>query len=91
MSSIKTGLSLLNTPGKMFLPISNKGFFNWMPDRLYLKIAFRMQMGRRLDLINPQTFNEKLQWLKLYDRSLLYAKLVDKFEVKEHISSIIGE
>lgn len=39
-----------------------------IPDDIYLKIVYRRNMGERLDLKNPVTFQEKLQWLKLYDR-----------------------
>lgn len=48
-------------------------------------------MGKKLDLKNPQTFNEKLQWLKLYDRNPEYTKMVDKYEVRKYISEKIGE
>ena len=47
-------------------------------------------MGKRLDLNNPQTYNEKLQWLKLYDRKPEYTKLVDKYEVKKFVVDRIG-
>lgn len=48
-------------------------------------------MGKKLDLKNPQTFNEKLQWLKLYDRNPEYTKMVDKYEVRKYIADKIGE
>lgn len=48
------------------------------------------RMGKRLDLNNPQTYNEKLQWLKLYDRKPEYTKLVDKYEVKKFVVDRIG-
>ena len=48
-------------------------------------------MGKVLDLDNPQTFNEKLQWLKLYDRKLEYIKMVDKYQVKKYVAEKIGE
>lgn len=90
MSSIKTALSLLGTPGKMIVPLADKGLFNWLPDKSYLKLAYRGEMGKKLDLEHPQTFNEKLQWLKLYDRNPLYHQLVDKYEVKQYIADRIG-
>lgn len=46
---------------------------------------------RFCNLRNPETYNEKLNWLKLHDRNEEYTKLVDKYEVKEYIASIIGE
>ena len=62
----------------------------WLPDRIYIKLRYRFQMGKRLDLKNPKTFQEKIQWLKLYDRKPLYAELVDKVKVKEYIAKQIG-
>lgn len=62
-----------------------------IPDKLYLKLKFRQRTGKRLNLKEPRTFNEKLQWLKLYDRKPLYSTLVDKYEAKEYVAGIIGD
>ena len=62
-----------------------------MSDELYLKIWYRQRIGRKLDLKEPKGFNEKIQWLKLYDRNPDYIKMVDKYEAKKYVSSIIGE
>ncbi len=62
-----------------------------VPDKIFLKIKYRLKTGRKLNLKNPQTYNEKLQWLKLYDRKDIYTTLVDKYEVKDYISKIIGD
>ncbi len=59
-------------------------------DKLYLELKYYFVMGKRLNLSNPKGYNEKLQWLKLYYRNPDYTKLVDKYSVKEHVSSIIG-
>ena len=48
-------------------------------------------MGYRLNLNNPQTFSEKLQWLKLYDRRPEYTTMVDKYAVKKYVSEQIGD
>ena len=61
------------------------------PDLIYLKLLYRYKMKKKLNLKNPKTFNEKLQWLKLYDRKPKYTTMVDKYEVKKYVSSIIGE
>lgn len=61
------------------------------PDKLYLKIRYYLEMGKRLDLNNPRTMNEKLQWLKLYNRKPEYTTMVDKILVKEYVANIIGE
>lgn len=47
--------------------------------------------GKLLRLSNPRTFNEKIQWLKLYNRQEEYCNLVDKYAVKEYVSNLIGE
>ena len=62
-----------------------------IPDKLYLSLLFRHRMGYWMDWNNPRTFNEKLQWLKLFDRHDEYSRLVDKYEVKEYVTDIIGE
>lgn len=60
-------------------------------DSLYLRMLFYCRTGYRLNLKNPKTFNEKLQWLKLYDRKPIYTTMVDKYEAKKYVANIIGE
>ena len=62
-----------------------------LSDRLFLKVLFRLRMGYKLNLDNPVTFNEKLQWLKLNNRKPEYTQMVDKVGAKEYVASIIGE
>ena len=62
----------------------------WLPDSAYIKLRYRFQMGKRLNLKDPKTFQEKLQWLKLHDRNPLYTTLVDKVLVKDYVASKIG-
>ena len=61
------------------------------PDKLFLRTMFRHFMGTELNLNNPKTFSEKLQWLKLYDRKPEYTRMVDKYEAKKYVAGIIGE
>jgi hypothetical protein len=61
-----------------------------LPDKPYIKLLYRLKMKKKLNLKKPTTFNEKLQWLKLYDRNPLYTKLVDKYEVKKYVADKIG-
>lgn len=65
-------------------------FLDRLPDEAYLKLKYRLRMGKKLDLKNPKTFNEKLQWLKLYDRRPEYTTMVDKAAVKEYVAEKIG-
>ena len=60
-------------------------------DKLYLQIVYWLSMGKRLNLKAPKTFNEKLQWLKLYNREPKYTIMVDKVKAKEWVANIIGK
>lgn len=62
-----------------------------VPDKMYLRIKYYCRMGKKLNLKNPQTYNEKLQWLKLYGRRPIDTILSDKYTVKEYIAKTIGE
>lgn len=61
-----------------------------LPDSIYLSIKFKTRMGKFPNLKNPETFNEKLQWLKLHDRKPEYSMMVDKYGVKQYITDSIG-
>ena len=74
-----------------FNVLSNFGFFNSMEDEEYLKKFFLAKMGYELNLNNPETFNEKMQWLKLNYRCPIFTQMVDKYEVRKYIANIIGE
>jgi len=63
----------------------------WLPDKIYLKWMYRLKMGKKLNLDNPTTFSEKLQWLKLYDRKPEYSVMVDKYAVKDYVAQRIGK
>lgn len=60
-------------------------------DRKFIEFIWKKKMKYPLNLDNPQTFNEKLQWIKLYDHNPLYTKMVDKYEVKNYVASVIGD
>lgn len=62
-----------------------------LSDKAYLKLSYRLNMGKKLNLKEPKTFNEKLQWLKLYNRKPEYTMMVDKFEVRKYIAEKLGE
>ena len=66
-------------------------FSRFYSDRNYLEIMFPLGTGYKLDLDNPQTFNEKLQWLKLNYHKPIFSLMVDKAEAKNYVSGIIGE
>ena len=63
----------------------------FLPDKPYIKMVYRIKTGKKLHLKTPVTFNEKLQWLKLYDKHREYTQLVDKYEVRKYIASQLGD
>ncbi|ONI47978.1 glycosyl transferase [Candidatus Epulonipiscium fishelsonii] len=81
----------ISNPYEIFPYLGSKELLNWMPDKLYLMLCFKSQLGYFPNLNNPKTFNEKLQWLKLHDRNPRYTKLVDKYEVRKYIAKKIGK
>ena len=83
MNKINSLLILLLNKSSWVLP--------FISDELYLKIRFRLRMSKKLNLKKPQTYNEKLQWLKLYYRRPEFPMMVDKAAAKQYVASIIGE
>lgn len=81
---------VLKNPKKILIYLSSKGIINY-DDKKYLEFVYEEKIGEKLNLENPKTFNEKLQWLKLYNRNPKYTKLVDKYEVREYIEKTIGK
>lgn len=62
-----------------------------IPTKPWLSWQFKKRFGRKINWENPTTFNEKLQWIKVYDRKPIYTTMVDKYEVKKYVADIIGE
>lgn len=96
MSKIKTALKLLkenpdalgsNLAGK----ISRSNWGKKLSDKHFLQILYRLYFGKKLNLKNPKTFNEKLQWIKLHDRKEEYPLYVDKYEVKKYVADKLGD
>lgn len=74
----------------LFKLISNRVVNKMIPSKLWLKLEYYISINKELNLKNPRTFNEKLQWLKLYDRNPEYVNLVDKYKVRNYIEKAIG-
>lgn len=53
---------------------------------LELKLMFKIKQGYSLNLKDPKTFNEKLQWIKLYDKNEWMPKCCDKYAVREYVT-----
>lgn len=89
--NLETVKYLMKNPKRLFTLLGSKGFLDWLPDEQYIRIQFKIAAGYPLNLENPKTFNEKLQWLKLHDRKPLYTQIADKYAVRQYISEKIGE
>ena len=61
-----------------------------LPDAMYIKLKYWFHFKKLHNLKSPKTFNEKIQWLKLYDRKPIYTMMVDKYDAQEYIRSIVG-
>lgn len=62
----------------------------WLPDKVYLKLRFFIELGYPLRLKQPQTFNEKLQWLKLNYQHPAMPIMVDKYRARNYVADRIG-
>lgn len=92
IARIKRGLHRLNhDPKSLFIHCFRKSIGKILPDKQYICIMNHIVMHKKLNLKNPKTFNEKIQWLKLYDHNPNYTIMVDKYEAKKYVASIIGE
>lgn len=87
---MKKILGYLKKPKKILLYLDNKKIIR-LSDERYIKMRYEVIVGKKLNLENPKTFNEKLQWLILNDRKDIYTTIVDKYEVKKYVSDIIGK
>lgn len=68
-----------------------KKSLRFLPDKSYIKLYYRLRVGRKLNMNNPTTLNEKLQWLKFNYRFPLQSIVSDKLLVREYVKDKIGE
>lgn len=76
---------------KLVLLVLEKYGLVRLDDVMYLGLKYEQMTGKKLNLNNPKSFNEKLQWLKLHDRKKNYTTMVDKAAVKDYVANIIGK
>lgn len=82
---------LITNEAYRFSVLEDLGIFNKMNDEKFLTKKFYYRIGYQLNLKNPKTYNEKLQWIKLNDRKEIYSKMVDKYEAKSLVANVIGD
>lgn len=90
MRILKKIISCIKNPKKILYYLDRKGLCR-INDEEYIKMMYNEKFNTYPDLKSPKTFNEKLQWLKLYDRNDEYTKMVDKYEAKKYVREKIGE
>lgn len=81
----------IKDPRLVIIYVLQEYFAKRLPDDTYIRYIYRLRNGKKLHLDNPVTFNEKMTWLKIYDRNPLYPTLADKYEVKKYVADIIGK
>lgn len=84
-------LKFLTDKDYRFLVSAGKGWKKNISSEKFLKRMYLINMGKELNLENPVTYTEKLQWLKLYDHRSEYTTMVDKYAVKQYVTERIGE
>lgn len=62
-----------------------------LPTKMWLSWRFKKRVGYKMDWKEPKTFNQKLQWLKVYNKKEEYIQMVDKAEAKKYVAERIGE
>lgn len=78
-------------PSTAFSYFARTKISHCLSDKLFLKLQYRANVGKKLNLAQPHTFNEKLQWLKLNNRDALFTEMVDKYAVRKFVAEKIGE
>ncbi len=91
MSRIGDIINLIRKPSELLYIVVMK--YPWLikDDRRFIEFIWNHRMNYPLNLDNPTKYNEKLQWIKLYDRRDIYTTMVDKYEAKKYVASIIGD
>ena len=88
LQKIKKGI---NNPELIVSEINRRGLLRFLSDEQWVRFMYKIKFGKKLNLENPQTFNEKLSWIKVKYYNPLYTKLADKYEARRYIADKIGE
>ena len=81
----------IRNPYRVFMLLGDRGLLNWLGDEPFLRLIYRANIGQKLNLENPQTFCEKMNWLKLYGHPERYTLYSDKLGVRAHVAKALGE
>ena len=90
MAKLKKLADFVSDKNYRFMVLARKGFYDSLPDKDYVIRESAANIGYTPNIKNPVSFNDKMQWLKLYDRNPLYSKIVDKYSVRGFVEEKIG-
>ena len=90
MTSFEKIKLTLKNPLWIIVMMNNRGL-HLLNDAAYVKLLYKLKLKKKLNLDRPKLYNEKLQWLKLYDRKEIYTTMVDKYEAKQYVAKKIGK
>lgn len=91
MGKLKTLINIATNKKVRFEFIDSRGGYKHLNDEDFLRKKFKLYAGKDLNLSDPITFNEKLQWLKLHDHNPEYTTMVDKYAAKKWVADRIGK
>ena len=86
-------IGLIHGIKKLFGKNTISGFYRslgFLSDENYIRLIYRLRMGKKLNLEHPKTFTEKLQWLKLNDHNPMYTTIADKLAMRDYVEKKIG-
>lgn len=83
--------TFISNPWSIARYLNHRNMLKILPDKWHQKLMYRAYIGKKLNLKKPKTYNEKLQWIKLYDRKPEYTRNADKYAVRAYIAEILGE
>lgn len=87
----KKVISVLTDPKRILLHLMNMPMGRLISDEAYVKMMYYANFHKKLNLNEPSTYNEKIQWLKLYDHNPQHTQMVDKVAAKQYAANIIGK
>lgn len=70
--------------------LNYRGYLRFVPDEVWIRYRYKQVFKKKLDLHCPQTFNEKMQWIKLNYKNPICSEMVDKIQAKKYVDSILG-
>ena len=77
--------------GKLLIYVYHNTKNRIAPEKLLLEQRYKKIFGKKPNLKDPKTLNEKIIWLKLNDRTPLHTQCADKYAVREYVTRKIGE